>query len=108
MVLDSRQGRVHHDVQLLRAGLGPRPSNSGLTYQHMDSTQEPLLWIADILGWCYNAGGTWRLRIGATVVGTELDFEVREARLPTVRTGTGLTSTAYGAEAPSLYRWDRL
>jgi hypothetical protein len=102
LVLDSRQGRDHHDVRVLRDALGPRPSRSGLTYQHMDSVHEPLLWIAGVLGWCYNAGGLWRQRVGTAVAGIELDLEVREARLPTVRTGTGLTSAAYGAEAPSL------
>lgn len=102
LVLDSRQGRDHHDVRVLRDALGPRPSTSGLTYQHMDSTQEPLLWIADVLGWCYNAGGFWRSRVSQAVMGVELDLEIRETRLPTVRTGTGFTSAAYGAGASPL------
>lgn len=72
LVLDSREGRDHHDRRVLREALGPRPSSTGLTYLHQDSTQEPLLWIADVLGWCYNAGGDWRRRVAPAVDGYEV------------------------------------
>jgi len=47
----------------LRRFLGPYPSGSQLVYEHLDSTSESLLWIADIAGWCFGAGAEWRKRI---------------------------------------------
>ncbi len=29
-------------------------------YRHMNSRHEPLLWLLDIIAWCYGRGGTWR------------------------------------------------
>ena len=29
-------------------------------YRHMNSRHEPLLWLPDIIAWCYGRGGTWR------------------------------------------------
>jgi hypothetical protein len=41
----------------------PHPKDSQLSYQHVDSASEPLLWIADIAAWCHGAGREWRRRI---------------------------------------------
>ncbi|WP_255632240.1 hypothetical protein [Amycolatopsis sp. TNS106] len=54
-----------HDDRLpgcLQKALGHRPSKTELTYEHLNSTAEPLLWISDAVGWCFGAGGTWRRR----------------------------------------------
>ena len=29
-------------------------------YRHMNSRHEPLLWLPDIVAWCYGRGGPWR------------------------------------------------
>jgi hypothetical protein len=29
-------------------------------YRHMNSRHEPLLWLPDIVAWCYGRGGLWR------------------------------------------------
>ena len=29
-------------------------------YRHMNSRYEPLLWLPDIVAWCYGRGGPWR------------------------------------------------
>jgi hypothetical protein len=36
-------------------------------YEHVDSTSESLLWIADIVAWCFGAGQEWRKRIDPIV-----------------------------------------
>jgi hypothetical protein len=62
LVLDTRQDRDLLDEQTIRAALGPQPAKSQLAYEHIDSAHEPLIWIADIAGWAYGAGGDWRRR----------------------------------------------
>ncbi|WP_228122445.1 hypothetical protein [Saccharothrix syringae] len=63
LVLDSRTGRDHHDVRTIRDVLGRRPSESGLSYEHFDSTGDPLLWLADLAVWSHGAGGDWGRRV---------------------------------------------
>ncbi|MGH3916456.1 MAG: hypothetical protein ACRDTC_24055 [Pseudonocardiaceae bacterium] len=57
LVLEGREDRDVLDVRTLRATLGSQPRLGGVVYEHLESTQEPLLWIPDALGWCYGAGG---------------------------------------------------
>ncbi|NKE55874.1 hypothetical protein FXN61_03155 [Lentzea sp. PSKA42] len=68
------------------------------------STQDELLWIPDVVAWCHGAEGDWARRVHSLVAKeTAMDnwSRKREARRPTVRTGTVLTSSAYGALARS-------
>jgi hypothetical protein len=65
LVIDTRRAQDIHDERTLRRVLGPQPSASKLVYEHVDSTTESLLWIADAVAWCYGAGGDWRLRVKA-------------------------------------------
>jgi len=67
LVIDTRNIRDAHDERTLRGALGPNPSASLLVYEHVDSTSESLLWIADIVAWCFGAGGDWRKRIDPIV-----------------------------------------
>ena len=62
LVLDTRDHRDGQDRRTLQQALGYRPSKTELTYEHVDSTAEPLLWISDAVAWCYGAGGDWRKR----------------------------------------------
>ncbi len=67
LVLEGRDDRDALDARTLRATLGAQPSLGGVVYEHLDSTQEPLLWIPDALGWCYGAGGDWRRRVACAI-----------------------------------------
>ncbi|GAA4549078.1 hypothetical protein [Amycolatopsis samaneae] len=62
LVLDTRGHRDVLDRRTLQRALGLRPSKTELTYEHLDSTAEPLLWISDAVAWCFGAGGDWRRR----------------------------------------------
>lgn len=70
LVLDSREERNLHDAQTIRAALGKRPSHSEVVYEHMVSTQEQLLWIADVAAWCAGAGGDWARRVRPLIAKT--------------------------------------
>jgi len=63
LVIDTRSNKDVHDKRTLRHLLAPHPSASQLVYEHLDSTSEPLLWIADLVAWCHGAGSEWRKRI---------------------------------------------
>ena len=67
LVLDSREERNLHDAQTIRTTLGKRPSYSNLSYEHVVSTQDELLWIADVVAWCHGAGGDWARRVRSLV-----------------------------------------
>lgn len=74
MVIDSRKQDDIHDERTLRRVLGPHPSGSLLVYEHVDSTTESLLWIADAMAWCYGAGREWRKRVDP-VIATVVDLD---------------------------------
>src|SRR5262249_48645322 len=82
LVLDSRQESDRHDEGTIRAVLGTRPRETGLTYEHVDSRHELLLGGADVVGWGYGAGGDWRRRV-APVIAELCDLDQRgTARSP--------------------------
>jgi hypothetical protein len=54
---------------VLQAGRGP----VGLTYEHVRSADEPLLWVADVVAWAYGAAGDWRRRT-EKVIGKVIDL----------------------------------
>ena len=63
LVIDSRAERDRFDGKTIRSQLHDQPIDCNFSYEHIDSTREPLCWIADTAGWCYGAGGDWRRRI---------------------------------------------
>lgn len=73
LVIDSRNEQDIYDERTLRRLLGTQPSTSRLVYEHVDSTSESLLWIADIAAWCFGAGRERRKRIDP-VVSTVVDI----------------------------------
>ncbi len=74
LVLDSREERDEHDLRTIRKAFGKSPRSTPLVYEHMWSSQEELLWIADVVGWCYGAGGEWRRRV-MPVVARAVDLD---------------------------------
>ena len=50
---------VSQDNRLLSTVLSST-SNWMPHYRHLKFTYEPLLWLPDIIAWCYGRGGTWR------------------------------------------------
>ncbi|XVV03613.1 hypothetical protein ACQPW3_40940 [Actinosynnema sp. CA-248983] len=63
LVLDSREGRDVHDRETIRRLLRKADRERSLSYDHLESVGEPLLWIADVVGWCHGAGGDWGRRV---------------------------------------------
>jgi hypothetical protein len=73
--IDSREHRDYRDEDTIRTALGGHRHSTLLSYQHIPSTQDPLLWIADIAAWCFSAKGDWRARI-KPVVGAVHDLDL--------------------------------
>ncbi|MBB4969528.1 hypothetical protein [Saccharothrix violaceirubra] len=67
LVLDSREERDVFDMRTIRTTLGKYPRASGFIYEHMSSTRESLLWIADAVAWSHGAGGDWARRVRPVV-----------------------------------------
>lgn len=65
LVIDSRSHRDHLDEVTIRGVVGRNPHPVPLVYEHVSSTCEAILWIADAAAWCFSAGSGWRKRIGA-------------------------------------------
>ncbi|MFD4674607.1 hypothetical protein ACFWNN_33135 [Lentzea sp. NPDC058450] len=63
LVFDSREVRDDHDLLTIRTTLGKSSWGTGLFYEHLPSENDPLLWIPDIVAWCYGAGGDWLRRV---------------------------------------------
>ncbi|GAA2666940.1 hypothetical protein GCM10010428_20090 [Actinosynnema pretiosum subsp. pretiosum] len=74
LLLDSRQVRDEHDLLTIRLALGKRARDTGLVYEHLDSTSDPLLWVADIVAWCHGAGGEWATRV-RPIIGSVVDLK---------------------------------
>jgi hypothetical protein len=68
LVMDSRRERDRMDAATIRAVLGSAPSRTQLTYEHLENG-EPLIWIADVVGWCHGAGGDWQRHVAPAVTG---------------------------------------
>lgn len=63
LAIDSREEQDRHDRATIQKILGDHPSRTEFVYEHIDSSCEPLIWIADVVAWCYRSGGDWRRRI---------------------------------------------
>jgi hypothetical protein len=74
LVIDSRQERDKLDKRTIRTVLLHHAHGADLVYEHVESPQECLLWIADAVAWCYGAGGHWRRRVDPVITNvTSLD-----------------------------------
>ncbi|GAA3840849.1 hypothetical protein GCM10022243_04000 [Saccharothrix violaceirubra] len=58
--LESAQHQDARDRRTIAAVVG-KAADFG--YDHFRSSEEPLLWAADALAWCFGAGGEWRRRV---------------------------------------------
>lgn len=72
LVIDSRSHRDTKDAATIRRIL--LADTSPLTYEHIGSTGDPMLWVADIAAWCYGAGADWRKRLGP-ILSREIDLD---------------------------------
>ncbi|SDI62472.1 hypothetical protein SAMN05192558_106232 [Actinokineospora alba] len=59
---EERARRSCDRVTILSA-LRKHVTGTALAYEHRNSTQDELLWIADAVAWCYGAGGDWHRRL---------------------------------------------
>jgi hypothetical protein len=83
LVLDRRwpDGNVSDRRIILAALLGARMRPDAITYEHLRSHEEPALWIADAVAWCYGAGGEWRRRVEPIVESvTDVGYVSRQRR----------------------------
>lgn len=62
------------DRRIIRERLEHLDAIGDLRYSHVGRSDEPLLWIADAVAWCFQAGGQWPKKV-AGIVGevTELN-----------------------------------
>lgn len=60
LVLERDDSHVHADRRLLRETMAGLPDDQRMGYYHLRSREEPLLWFADLIAWCWSRGGEWR------------------------------------------------
>lgn len=58
---DSYAQREKHSIIAGSSSAGAR--QVPFSYSHLARHEEPLLWIPDIVGWCYARGGQWRTKV---------------------------------------------
>ena len=82
LVLDSRSELDSKDEATIRAAVKRHPHETRFRYEHVDSTSESLLWVADAVAWCFGAGGHWRKRV-EPIVAVVVDLNrPQQARSP--------------------------
>ncbi len=75
LVLDSRDVRDAHDNRTLYLALDKNRQEPQMSYEHMTSSDDPLLWIADVAAWCYRAKGDWPAKVKPIIAGVHnVDF----------------------------------
>jgi uncharacterized protein DUF3800 len=57
LVIDSREELDARDDQTIRRVIARHPHQHELTYEHLNSTSECLLWLADATAWCLGRRG---------------------------------------------------
>jgi hypothetical protein len=67
LVLDTRGELDKRDEETIRKVFAPQPFEARFNYEHVDSTYEALLWVADAAAWCFGASGMWRKRVDPIV-----------------------------------------
>jgi hypothetical protein len=67
LVLDTRAELDKKDEETIRKVFAPQPFGARFNYEHVDSTSESLLWVADAAAWCFGAGGVWRKRVDSII-----------------------------------------
>lgn len=73
MVLDRNDNFEQRDKRSIIVGASAAGvSEVPFDYHHMARHEEPLLWIPDVLGWCYARGGRRRAQVVSTVQVTTL------------------------------------
>ena len=68
IVFESDESLISSDGRQLRTGLLERGLLESVTYDHFRPHEEPVLWAADAIAWCYSRGGDWRKLISPMVL----------------------------------------
>ncbi|MBF6360743.1 hypothetical protein IU447_11500 [Nocardia farcinica] len=63
LVIERDEAAVTRD----RADLTASLEGTVVRYLHLRPHEDPFLWIADIVAWCWQRGGSWRRQIAAMV-----------------------------------------
>lgn len=67
LVFDTRAELDKKDEETIRNVFAKQPFEARFNYEHVDSTGESMLWIADAVAWCVGAGRGWRKRVDPIV-----------------------------------------
>jgi hypothetical protein len=73
LVIDSRSQRDWNDEVTIRRVVSRHPHPVPLVYEHVSSTSEAVLWVADAAAWCFNAGANWRRRMDK-IISADVDL----------------------------------
>lgn len=57
------ESRDHRDVEDRRTISRAIAANRQFTFDHLKAVDEPLLWVSDLVAWCYGRKDQWRKRI---------------------------------------------
>lgn len=73
MILDRSDATKKRDAQSIRTGATSAGARGvPFSYDHLSRHDEPLLWVPDVVGWCYARGGRLRRQVMPIVKVIEL------------------------------------
>lgn len=69
LVLERDESIEAHDRRILYAAVHEHGLVDALRYDHLRANEEPLLWIADAVAWCWTRDGSWRDQVAPVIAG---------------------------------------
>lgn len=67
LVLERVDSIAVHDERRIREARAKACGEHRLRFDHMRPHEEPMLWVADVVAWCWCRGGRWRADVGPVV-----------------------------------------
>lgn len=69
LMIERDESLIEADRRTIRAALATHDYLHDLTYHHAAPADYAMLWISDVVAWCYQAGGDWIKRVEPLVTG---------------------------------------
>ena len=75
LVFERDDSTVKNDEKWLKDEIRKLGTGFGIRFLHLNRNEEPLLWVADSIAWCFARGSGWMRRFG-TIIKQSIEVKV--------------------------------